>query len=135
MFKLHPRLENDLIDLGELKLSKVLLHPNTENPWVVLVPKVENISEFHYLQKEDQLVLLDEINFFSKLLQTNFDADKLNVASLGNLVPQLHIHIIVRKKEDKAWPNALWGTQLDCESSSLEKIKTLIEKGITEYHR
>lgn len=125
-FQLHQRLEADLIELGDFKLSKVLMHPNTENPWIILVPKREQIREIFELSKEDQGQLLEEIQSSSKVMFTEFKADKMNIGALGNMVPQLHIHVICRFENDKAWPNAIWGQELT--DDNLADLKARLEQ-------
>jgi diadenosine tetraphosphate (Ap4A) HIT family hydrolase len=78
-------------------------------PWFILVPARENIKEIFQLSETDQVQLLKEISFFSELLSKNYNADKINIAALGNLVPQLHIHVIVRYMDDPAWAGPVWG--------------------------
>ncbi len=111
MFKLHERLEKDLIEIKNLELSKLMILPDKEVPWIILVPKRSDIKEWHELDYEDQKILLKEINLISNFLSEHFSPDKINVASLGNMVPQLHVHIIGRYKNDRAWPGAIWGVE------------------------
>ncbi len=109
MFELHPQLAKDCVEVGEFPLSKVLLLNDSHYPWVILVPKRENIREAFQLSVEDQRQLLAESSTLSEAMATHFKADKMNVAALGNMVPQLHIHHIVRYKNDASWPNPVWG--------------------------
>lgn len=109
MFKLHPRLEADTFPIGELDLCKILLMNNAFYPWLILVPKKPDLKEIIDLNKNDRAILMEEISLISEKMQSIFAPDKLNVAALGNQVPQLHIHIIARYKEDRAWPNPVWG--------------------------
>lgn len=80
-------------------------------PWLILVPQVANVSEIYHLDDQQQALLLNEINDVGEKLMQNFSGDKLNTAALGNMVSQLHIHLIVRFKGDVAWPNPVWGQQ------------------------
>ncbi|MDA7705507.1 HIT family protein [Rickettsiales bacterium] len=107
-FTLDQRLENDCFLIKELKLSKLLLMNNKLYPWFILVPKRNNMKEITDLEFLDQQILLKEINDISKIIQNNYNPDKLNIAALGNVVPQLHIHIIARYKNDKTFPNPVW---------------------------
>ena len=107
-FKLHPRLIKDTFHIIDLKLSRLLLMNDSNYPWFILVPKRKNITELYELEKKDRLELNSEIDIISKKLSIHFDAKKMNIAALGNIVPQLHIHIIVRKENDAAWPNPVW---------------------------
>lgn len=125
-FQLHERLKNDLIEIKDLELSKLMLLPDSENPWCVLVPKRNDIKELHHLESDDQNILLEEINTVSKILEKEFSPDKLNVGALGNMVPQLHIHIICRYKNDRSWPGSIWGTAAEIDKVKLEDIKTKI---------
>jgi len=108
-FELHPRLAADCETLGELSLAQVLLMRDANYPWVILVPKVNDIRELHELSEKDQQQLIAESSFVSARMQDIFRADKMNVAALGNMVPQLHVHIIARFENDPAWPNPIWG--------------------------
>lgn len=108
-FVLDPNLSKENIYITEYKLSIVLLKNDKNFPWLILVPKRNSIKELYELSHEDQLILLDEINRCSRVMQQLFTPDKINIAALGNIVAQLHIHIIARYKTDAAWPNAVWG--------------------------
>lgn len=108
-FELHPRLAADCEILGELSLARVLLMKDANYPWVILVPKINDIRELHELSEKDQQQLIAESSFVSARMQDIFQADKMNVAALGNMVPQLHVHIIARFENDPAWPNPIWG--------------------------
>jgi len=109
MFELHPQLAKDCVVLGDFPLTRVLLNKDANYPWFILVPKRENIREIFELSEADQQQLLWESSYFSKQIYNLFKADKLNVAALGNMVPQLHVHHIVRYKNDVAWPGPVWG--------------------------
>ena len=107
-FKLHPRLIKDTFHIIDLKLSRLLLMNNSNYPWFILVPTRKNITELYELEKKDRLELNSEIDTISKKLSIHFNAKKMNIAAIGNIVPQLHIHVIVRKENDVAWPNPVW---------------------------
>lgn len=109
MFELHSQLAKDCIVLGDFPLTRVLLNKDANYPWFILVPKRENIREIFELSEADQQQLLWESSYFSKRIYDLFNADKLNVAALGNMVPQLHVHHIVRYKNDVVWPGPVWG--------------------------
>lgn len=109
MFELHPQLANDCIALGDLPLSRVLLMNDANYPWVILVPRRDNIREIYQLSAEDQQELTRESAMVASTMARLFTADKMNVAALGNMVPQLHIHHIVRRNNDPAWPRPVWG--------------------------
>lgn len=109
MFRLDERLQNDCIYLGESADSCLLLMNNSLFIWFILVPKTQ-IIEFHQLDRALQIRLLDEINALSVFIEDNFGIDKLNTAMIGNIVSQLHIHVIGRKQTDPCWPGVVWGT-------------------------
>ncbi len=108
-FQLHAQLEQDCFVVGQFELCLVLLLNDSQFPWFILVPQRENIREIYELQSEDQQLLIQESSYFSQQLATIFEAEKLNVAAIGNIVPQLHVHHIVRYQTDKAWPAPVWG--------------------------
>ena len=108
-FQLHAQLKQDCFIVGQFELCLVLLLNDSQFPWFILVPQRENIREIFELQNEDQQLLIQESSYFSQQLATIFEADKLNVAAIGNIVPQLHVHHIVRYQTDKAWPAPVWG--------------------------
>jgi len=109
MFELHPVLENDSILIGRFGLCQIRLINDRNYPWVLLVPEREGITEIHQLSIEDRCLLAEESALLSATLAELFKADKMNVAALGNMVPQLHVHHIVRYQTDPAWPAPIWG--------------------------
>lgn len=109
MFELHPQLAKDCVVLGDFPLCQVLLNKDANYPWFILVPRRKLIREIFELSEADQQQLLWESSYFSKQIYPLFEADKLNVAALGNMVPQLHVHHIVRYQTDVAWPGPVWG--------------------------
>lgn len=109
MITLDSRLLNDCEVIGKFKLCNVLLMRDANYPWCVLVPDRENKMEIFDLSPEEQQQLTLESNTLLAFLKKEFNADKMNVAALGNVVPQLHIHHIVRYKTDIAWPSPVWG--------------------------
>lgn len=108
-FELHPRLAADTIILGDLPLSRVLLAKDSRYPWLILVPKRADIREIHWLNEEEQLQLMRESCAVARLMEAELAADKINVAALGNMVPQLHLHHVARFTQDAAWPDPIWG--------------------------
>lgn len=108
-FSLHERLAADCHLVGDLALSRVLLFDDRRYPWVILVPRRVAVREIYELDPADRLMLLDESCRLGESLMRHFAGDKLNVAALGNLVPQLHLHHVVRSHEDPAWPGPVWG--------------------------
>lgn len=108
-FSLDSRLEGDTLPVGELQLSRVLLMKDARYPWVILVPRRAAIREMIDLDLRDRATLYREIDAVSEAMQRLFKPLKLNVAALGNVVPQLHVHVIARYETDAAWPKPVWG--------------------------
>ncbi|MBE9564898.1 MAG: HIT domain-containing protein [Proteobacteria bacterium] len=125
MIKLHPQLEKDCIIIGEFSLCSLLLLNDANYPWFILLPNREGITELHQLSVKDQQQLMAESMYFSHCLEQVFKPDKLNIAALGNLVPQLHIHHIARFTTDACWPSPVWGavTAVPYNSKQIEGIK------------
>lgn len=109
MYELHPQLKQDTIRIGEFELCEVLLMNDMRYPWLILVPKRENKAEIYQLTEQEQQRLLIESSFVSKAMSGLFSAAKMNIAALGNMVEQLHIHHIARYKTDATWPKPVWG--------------------------
>jgi diadenosine tetraphosphate (Ap4A) HIT family hydrolase len=109
MFELHPVLAADSWYLGDFPLSALLLSRDANYPWFILVPRVAGVEEIYQLDEEQRTQLLEESCLLAEVLQQVFQADKLNIAALGNVVPQLHLHHIVRYHDDAAWPRPVWG--------------------------
>lgn len=132
-FVLDPKLERDSITLGEFDLSVLLLMDNALVPWFILVPKV-NAKELYELDEDQQLMLWTEINTLSEFLKEELRVDKINVAAIGNIVPQLHVHVIGRYKDDFAWPNTVWGRneKEEYEPVKFENLSTLLVKFLDE---
>jgi diadenosine tetraphosphate (Ap4A) HIT family hydrolase len=108
-WSLHSRLKEDTIDIGDLPLSKVLVIKDAHYPWLLLVPRRPDAVEIIDLDEVQQAQLMTEISRVSRALKEITKCDKLNIAALGNLVPQLHVHIIARRTSDAAWPRPVWG--------------------------
>ncbi|MDX1454663.1 MAG: HIT domain-containing protein [Gammaproteobacteria bacterium] len=108
-FTLHPRLAADTFLVGDLPLCRVLLMNDANFPWLILVPRQADRREIHELAEADQQRLVTEVSLASRQLQAWAQADKMNVAALGNQVPQLHVHVIARRETDPAWPRPVWG--------------------------
>ncbi len=108
-FKLDRQLEQDTVLVADWHLCQVRLMNDSRYPWVILIPKVEDVSEIHQLADEQQQLLLGESVRLSKALEQLFAPHKLNVAALGNMVRQLHIHHIVRFEDDASFPRPVWG--------------------------
>ena len=108
-WSLHSRLKEDTIDIGDLPLSRVLVIKDAHYPWLLLVPRRPETIEIIDLDEVEQAQLMTEISRAARALKEITRCDKLNIAALGNLVPQLHVHIIARRSSDVAWPRPVWG--------------------------
>lgn len=108
-FALDPRIAADTHAVIELALSRVLLMDDMRFPWLILVPRIAGLRELTELPRDDQHALLDEINRAAHVLHAIAKPDKLNIAALGNVVPQLHVHVVARFVGDAAWPRPVWG--------------------------
>ena len=108
MFKINNKFLKSSHHIADLKLCSVRLHDNSKFPWLILVPKRKYVTDISDLNSKDQLLLMKEIVFVSKLMKKLFKTSKLNVEKIGNIVPQLHIHIIARYKKDNSWPLSVW---------------------------
>ncbi len=117
---LHPQLEKDCFIIGQLPLCAVLLLNDSNYPWFILVPQREDITEIHQLSEADQQQLMRESSMLASCIEKEFNADKINIAALGNMVPQLHVHHIVRYKTDPAWPAPVWGKHCSVKYSNIE---------------
>ena len=107
-FELHKKLIDDCEHLGKLSLSEVLLMKDERFPWLILVPAVPELRDLHEVPSELRLQLFEEIELASKVIGEYGNATKINVAALGNMVPQLHVHVIARRTDDAAWPGPVW---------------------------
>ena len=108
-FALDPRLDADTIPIGDLPLSSVLLLNDARFPWFVLVPRRPGLSEITDLSEEDSAVLMGEIRIAARVMLDLSKPDKVNLGALGNVVPQLHVHVVGRFRSDPAWPGPVWG--------------------------
>lgn len=126
-FKLNPTLEKDCIQLGKLELCRVLLMNDSQFPWLILVPETLDVTEIYQLSIQDQQLLMQESSFVAEQLADIYLADKMNIAALGNMVPQLHIHHVVRYKSDKSWPAPIWG-QFDAQPYTDNKLLQVVKK-------
>ena len=107
-FKLHKKFLKSSHHIIELKLCSIRLHDNSKFPWVILIPKRNKITDISDLNSKDQILLMKEIVHVSKIMKKLFKTSKLNIEKIGNMVPQLHIHIIARSKKDSTWPLSVW---------------------------
>ena len=111
MFSLDPRLQQDTLVLGDFALYRLLLMNDSTYPWLILVPRREAVSEVFQLAADEQQQLWRETTLLAETLKDAFVADKMNIATLGNVVSQLHMHVVVRHRDDAAWPAPVWGRQ------------------------
>ena len=109
MFELHSQLQADCIPVGDFPLCRLLLLNDRQYPWLVLVPRRAELREVFELAEADRAQFHRESDLLAQVLSETFKADKMNVAALGNMVPQLHVHHIVRYRQDPAWPAPVWG--------------------------
>lgn len=109
MFALDQRLQQDTLVIGDFPLCRLLLSNDSNYPWFILVPRINGISEVFHLDVADQQKLWEETTGLAQLLSDGLGADKMNIGALGNVVSQLHVHVIVRKRDDAAWPAPVWG--------------------------
>lgn len=108
-FVLDPQLKCDCIHVDDLALCRVLLMNDAQYPWLILVPRVAGVSEIYQLSLNDQLQLMRESSALSEAMAGHFEPDKMNLANLGNMVSQLHLHLVARFRDDPAWPGPVWG--------------------------
>ncbi len=126
-FQLHPQLEKDSSPVYDLPLCEIRLYHNAAFPWLLLIPQRANCTEIIDLTASDQIQLLKEIVLTSKILKAHYSPKKLNVANLGNVVEQLHIHVIARFESDAAWPNPVWNSSVN-KNYSIENKKNMIDR-------
>jgi diadenosine tetraphosphate (Ap4A) HIT family hydrolase len=122
-WSLHPQLQDDTGLICDLILSRLLVMKDANFPWLILVPRRAGVSEIIDLGAE-QSMLMDELALVSRALKDETRCDKLNVAAIGNVVPQLHVHIVARRKDDAAWPKPVWGAvpRRDYEADAMERF-------------
>ncbi len=129
MFELDKKLQNDSIKIDSLQLCDLLLMNDSKYPWFILVPRINDIIEILDLDDGSQKILLDEINYVSNFLKNDFKCDKLNIATLGNVVKQFHVHVIARFTDDHSFPNPVW-----CNNVAKEYEQSQIDKIIEKYN-
>ena len=135
-FVLDPRLANDGILLGALDLSLLLLMNNALVPWFILVPRTDQ-TELFLLPEPQRRTLREETDLLSRFVDDNFSPDKLNVAAIGNIVRQMHIHVVGRFVGDYCWPGVVWGDSRrePYEATEVERIKLLVHGGLEGRYR
>jgi diadenosine tetraphosphate (Ap4A) HIT family hydrolase len=124
-FILHPQLAADTVQLARWPLSLVLLMDDARFPWIILVPQRPGLRELHDVASAERAVLIEELARAGRLMQSAFRADKINTAALGNQVPQLHVHVIARFKNDSAWPNPIWSIGERRRMSEIERAERI----------
>lgn len=131
MFELDSRLEHNTCHMGDFSLCRLLLMNESNYVWFILVPRRDAIREIHHLGAADQQQLWQESAALSRWLESSFSYDKLNVAALGNVVSQLHVHHVARTVGDPAWPGPVWGAQpaVPCTADRIEEISSLVRNG------
>jgi len=130
-FMLHTNFSEEL-HVADLKLCKVLINNTFDFPWLFLIPMRPDIKQIHDLSMQDQYLLMDEINYCSRVMEKLFTPDQLNVAAIGNITPQLHVHIICRHQKDPYWPDVVWNKPMQENSSKeLENRKNLIKNALS----
>ncbi len=127
MFALDSRLQQDCLLIGDFPLCRLLLMNDSHYPWFILVPRREEVSELFQLDAADQRQLWHETTLLAETLKDTFAADKMNVATLGNVVSQLHMHVIVRRRDDAAWPAPVWGRH-PSQAYADEQVRQLKDK-------
>tara|TARA_B100001121_G_scaffold159716_1_gene139444 strand:- start:94 stop:492 length:399 start_codon:yes stop_codon:yes gene_type:complete len=125
-FKINKKLNNTSHYITDLKLCSLRLQDNSRFPWVVLIPKRKNIKDISELNSKDQILLIKEIVKVSKIMKKLFKTKKLNVEKIGNIVPQLHVHIIARRNKDKSWPLSVWVVK--GKNYSKKGLRNILEK-------
>jgi diadenosine tetraphosphate (Ap4A) HIT family hydrolase len=130
-WSLHPQLRADTAFVGDLALSRLLAMNDANFPWLILVPRRAGVSEIFDLGTE-QAVLHNEVSLVSRALKDITQCDKLNVAAIGNVVPQLHVHIVARRKDDALWPKPVWGAAPPraYDSAALERFVSAIRTSL-----
>lgn len=135
MFELHPMLAADTVNIGDLPLSTVLLNKDANYPWVILVPRREGVTEVVQLDNGDRRQLLDESCIIANSLTELFSPDKLNIATIGNIVSQLHMHHVCRFKTDACWPAPVWGQvpALGYDDEALSKLLWVMRNNLEDH--
>ena len=125
-FKIDKKFLKSSHYIAELELCSIRLHDNSKFPWVILIPKKNKITDMSDLNSKDQILLMKEIVHVSNIMKKLFKTSKLNIEKIGNMVPQLHIHIIARSKKDISWPLSVWVVK--SKSYSAKALKEIVSK-------
>lgn len=132
---IDQRLVNDSVFICDFDLSQLRLMKDGELDWFILVPKRDGIVEWIDLALDDQIKLTQEIDFITRILKTNLHPTKINIATIGNIVRQFHLHIVARYDGDRAWPKTIWGTQStkEFDESKVSFWKNAIEENVDSF--
>ena len=125
-FKINRKFLKSSHHISDLKLCSIRLHDNSKFPWLILIPKRNKITDMSDLKYKDQILLMKEIVYVSKIMKKLFKTSKLNVEKIGNIVSQLHIHIIARSKKDSSWPLSVWVVK--GKNYSKTSLKVIVDK-------
>ena len=125
-FKLDRKFLKSSYHITDLKLCTIRLNDNSKFPWLILIPKRNKITDMSDLNSKDQILLMKEIIYVSKIMKKLFKTSKLNVEKIGNIVPQLHVHIIARSKKDSSWPLSVWVVK--GKNYSKTALKVIVDK-------
>ena len=130
-FILNKKFLKSSHHITDIKLCSIRLHDNSKFPWLILIPKINKITDMSDLNSEDQILLMKEIIYVSKIMKKLFKTSKLNVEKIGNIVPQLHIHIIARSKKDSSWPLSVWVVKdKDYSKIALKNMEEKVRKAL-----
>jgi diadenosine tetraphosphate (Ap4A) HIT family hydrolase len=132
-FEIHPQLLHDCHRLGQLRLCHILLHKNAGVPWLILVPETLTADDLLDLPEHMRNVAIDEAAIAARFIKNEFAVSKINFAAIGNVVPQLHLHVVGRRANDPCWPAPVWGNLVEADGYSNERIATLTAR-LTQNH-
>ena len=132
-FEIHPQLLHDCHRLGQLRLCHVLLHKNAAVPWLILVPETALVGDLLDLPEHVRNLAMEEAAIAARFIKNEFAVSKINFAAIGNVVPQLHLHVVGRRANDPCWPAPVWGNLAEADGYSNERIATLTAR-LTHNH-
>jgi diadenosine tetraphosphate (Ap4A) HIT family hydrolase len=132
-FEIHPQLLHDCHRLGQLRLCHVLLHKNAAVPWLILVPETASSGDLLDLPGQVRNAAMEEAAIVARFIKNEFAVSKINFAAIGNVVPQLHLHVVGRRIDDPCWPAPIWGNLVEGDGYSARRIALLIAR-LTQNH-
>lgn len=132
-FEIHPQLLHDCHRLGQLRLCHVLLHKNAAVPWLILVPETASSGDLLDLPGQVRNAAMDEAAIVARFIKNEFAVSKINFAAIGNVVPQLHLHVVGRRTDDPCWPAPIWGNLVEGDGYSARRIALLTAR-LTQNH-